>query len=82
MTQSANTKRLAEIYQRILGDTRHVEGAGELNPSWLSGKGKIGVVGEVSTSGWASRRLWTICVASCPKVHERTGGSRDLSFLG
>ncbi len=50
--RSANTKRLAEICQRILGDTHHVEGVEELNPSWFSGKVKIGVVGGASTPGW------------------------------
>ncbi len=50
--KSANTKRLAEICRRILGDTYHVERVEELNLSWFSGKGRIGVVGGASTPGW------------------------------
>ncbi len=50
--KSANTKRLAEICRRILGDTYHVERVEELNSSWFSGKGRIGVVGGASTPGW------------------------------
>ena len=50
--KSANTKRLAEICRRILGDTYHVERVEELNSSWFNGKGRIGVVGGASTPGW------------------------------
>jgi 4-hydroxy-3-methylbut-2-enyl diphosphate reductase len=50
--KSANTKRLAEICRRILGDTYHVETVEELNSSWFSGKGRIGIVGGASTPGW------------------------------
>jgi 4-hydroxy-3-methylbut-2-enyl diphosphate reductase len=50
--KSANTKRLAEICRGILGDTYHVETVEELNSSWFSGKGRIGVVGGASTPGW------------------------------
>jgi len=55
--RSANTKRLAKICRRILGDTHHVEGVEELNPSWFSGKGKIGVVGGASTPGWVIEEI-------------------------
>jgi len=50
--KSANTKRLAEICRRILGDTYHIEGVEEMIPSWFNGKGRIGVVGGASTPGW------------------------------
>jgi 4-hydroxy-3-methylbut-2-enyl diphosphate reductase IspH len=51
-SRGAKTKRLAEICRRTLGPTHHVEGLGELNPSWFSGKGRIGDVGRASIPGW------------------------------
>jgi 4-hydroxy-3-methylbut-2-enyl diphosphate reductase len=54
---SANTKRLAEICRRILGDTYHVERVGELKPLWFRGKGRIGVVGGASTPSWVIEEI-------------------------
>lgn len=54
---SANTKRLAEICRRILGDSHHVERVEELNPSWFRGKGRIGVVGGASTPSWVIEEI-------------------------
>ena len=55
--KSANTKRLAEICRRILGDTHHVEGVEELNPSWVRGKERIGIVGGASTPRWVIEEI-------------------------
>jgi 4-hydroxy-3-methylbut-2-enyl diphosphate reductase len=46
---SANTTRLAEICQSRCPDTRHVEQASEIEPSWLIGKRAIGVTAGAST---------------------------------
>jgi 4-hydroxy-3-methylbut-2-enyl diphosphate reductase len=54
---SANTKRLAEICRRILGDTYHVERAEELKPPWFRRKRRIGVVGGASTPSWVIEEI-------------------------
>jgi 4-hydroxy-3-methylbut-2-enyl diphosphate reductase len=54
---STSTKRLVEICRRILDDTHHVQGVEELNPSWFSGKERIGVVGGASTPGWVIEEI-------------------------
>jgi hypothetical protein len=41
----------------FLDDTHHVQGVEELNPSWLSGKERIGVVGGASTPGWVIEEI-------------------------
>ncbi len=55
--KSANTKRLAEICRSILGNTHHVEGVEELNPSWFRGKGRIGIIGGASTPNWVIEEI-------------------------
>lgn len=46
---SANTKRLAEIAAELCPRTYHIEGADELDPSWLFGAGLIGITAGAST---------------------------------
>ena len=46
---SANTKRLAEIAAEPCPRTYHIEGADELDPSWLAGAGLIGITAGAST---------------------------------
>lgn len=46
---SANTKRLAEIAAELCPLTYHIEGADELDPSWLVGAGLIGITAGAST---------------------------------
>ena len=46
---SANTKRLAEIAAELCPRTYHIEGADELDPSWLVGAGLIGITAGAST---------------------------------
>lgn len=46
---SANTKRLTEIAAELCPRTYHIEGADELNPSWLDGAGLIGITAGAST---------------------------------
>lgn len=46
---SANTKRLAEIAAELCPRTYHIEGADELDPSWLDGAGLIGITAGAST---------------------------------
>ena len=46
---SANTKRLAEIAAELCPRTYHIEGADELDPSWLAGAGLIGITAGAST---------------------------------
>lgn len=46
---SANTKRLAEIAAELCPRTCHIEGADELDPSWLVGAGLIGITAGAST---------------------------------
>ncbi|MFB0506769.1 MAG: hypothetical protein ACETWT_08550 [Thermodesulfobacteriota bacterium] len=57
MPRGANPERLAEICRRILGDMDYREEVGELNPSWFSGKGRIGVVGGALTPGWVIEEI-------------------------
>ena len=45
---SANTKRLYELCATV-ADTRWVEAAAEINPSWLDGKNNIGITAGTST---------------------------------
>ena len=45
---SANTRRLYELC-RAAAETRWIETAGEIDPSWLKGKGTIGVTAGTST---------------------------------
>jgi 4-hydroxy-3-methylbut-2-en-1-yl diphosphate reductase len=45
---SANTKHLAEICSPV-ADTRHIESADQIKPSWLRGKKRIGVTAGAST---------------------------------
>jgi len=54
---SANTRRLAEICQRILGNTHHVERVEELMPTWFRGTAKVGVVGGASTPSWVIQEI-------------------------
>lgn len=46
---SANTKRLAEIAAELCPHTYHIEGADELDSSWLAGAGLIGITAGAST---------------------------------
>lgn len=46
---SANTKRLAEIAAELCPRTYHIEGADELDPSWLVGAELIGITAGAST---------------------------------
>lgn len=46
---SANTKRLAEIAAGLCPRTYHIEGADELDPSWLDGAELIGITAGAST---------------------------------
>ncbi|WP_418828584.1 4-hydroxy-3-methylbut-2-enyl diphosphate reductase [Paratractidigestivibacter sp.] len=46
---SANTKRLTEIAAELCPRTYHIEGADELDPSWLDGAGLIGITAGAST---------------------------------
>ncbi len=46
---SSNTRRLAEICEAVGAVTHHIENEGEINPSWLRGKHRIGVTAGAST---------------------------------
>lgn len=46
---SANTKRLAEIAAELCPRTYHIEGADELDPTWLAGAALIGITAGAST---------------------------------
>jgi 4-hydroxy-3-methylbut-2-enyl diphosphate reductase len=46
---SSNTRRLAEICEAASAVTHHIENEGEINPSWLRGKRRIGVTAGAST---------------------------------
>ncbi|MBM3157396.1 MAG: 4-hydroxy-3-methylbut-2-enyl diphosphate reductase [Chloroflexi bacterium] len=46
---SSNTRRLAEICEAAGAVTYHIENEGEINPSWLRGKRRIGVTAGAST---------------------------------
>ncbi len=46
---SANTRRLAEICRSSGVETHHIEAAGEIDPSWLGGRRRIGVTAGAST---------------------------------
>lgn len=46
---SANTKRLTEIAAELCPRTYHIEGADELDSSWLDGAGLIGITAGAST---------------------------------
>ena len=54
---SANTRRLAEICRRILGNTHRVERVEELMPAWFRGTAKVGVVGGASTPSWVIQEI-------------------------
>ena len=46
---SSNTRRLAEICEAAGAVTYHIENEGEIKPSWLQGKRRIGVTAGAST---------------------------------
>jgi 4-hydroxy-3-methylbut-2-enyl diphosphate reductase len=47
--ESANTRHLAEVAREQGVETYHVEGAGEIEASWLVGREKVGVAAGAST---------------------------------
>ncbi len=47
--ESANTRHLAEVAREQGVETYHVEGAGEIDAAWLSGREKVGVAAGAST---------------------------------
>src|SRR4029078_6575260 len=47
--ERANTRRLAEVSREQGVETSHVEGADEIDASWLSGHDKVGVAAGAST---------------------------------
>lgn len=47
--ESSNTRRLAEICEAAGAITYHIENEGEIKPSWLRGKRRIGVTAGAST---------------------------------
>lgn len=49
--KSANTRRLYNICSRSV-ETRHIESAEELEPSWFSGKSHVGITAGASTPDW------------------------------
>ena len=54
---SANTRRLAGICKRTGTETHHIETADQIKPSWLKGKGRIGVTAGASTPNWIIRKV-------------------------
>jgi 4-hydroxy-3-methylbut-2-enyl diphosphate reductase len=49
---SANTSRLAQICREILPATHHLETAGEVEPAWFDGAGRVGITAGASTPRW------------------------------
>jgi 4-hydroxy-3-methylbut-2-enyl diphosphate reductase len=49
---SSNTTRLAEIGRAHSLPTYHIEVAGELDPAWFAGAGRVGVMSGASTPDW------------------------------
>lgn len=49
---SANTRHLAETCARSGVETHHIETAAEIDPSWLSGKDRVGITAGTSTPDW------------------------------
>ena len=49
---SANTSRLAQICKEIQPETYHIETAGDIDPGWFNGTGKVGITAGASTPRW------------------------------
>ena len=49
---SANTRRLAQVYTELQPKTYHIETAGQVDPTWLSGVSRVGVTAGASTPKW------------------------------
>jgi 4-hydroxy-3-methylbut-2-enyl diphosphate reductase len=47
--ESANTRHLAEVAREQGCETYHVESSSEIDPAWLSGRGRVGVTAGAST---------------------------------
>ncbi|MFH1390665.1 MAG: 4-hydroxy-3-methylbut-2-enyl diphosphate reductase [Candidatus Margulisiibacteriota bacterium] len=54
---SANTNRLTELCAKTGTKTYQIETAAELDPSWLTGKEKIGVTAGASTPEWVTSEV-------------------------
>lgn len=51
-TDSANTRRLAELCSATGTPTYAIEEADQIDPAWLAGKGSVGVTAGASTPAW------------------------------
>jgi 4-hydroxy-3-methylbut-2-enyl diphosphate reductase len=46
---SANTRELVNLARMQGRDAHHIEGAGEIEPSWVRGQARVGLIGGCST---------------------------------
>ena len=51
--ESANTRHLAEVCREEGVETYHIETADEIEPQWLTGRGRVGVTAGASTPDFA-----------------------------
>jgi 4-hydroxy-3-methylbut-2-enyl diphosphate reductase len=54
---SANTKRLTELCTKTGTETHQIQTVGELDSSWLVGKGKVGITAGASTPEWVIQEV-------------------------
>ena len=66
-SNSANTRRLADICRTIKPATYQIEVASELDSSWFDGVGKVGVTSGASTPDWVINEVVESIDALCTK---------------
>ncbi len=54
---SSNTSHLREVSENIGTPTHHIETAAELDPAWLAGALRVGVIGGASTPDWITDEI-------------------------
>ena len=62
--KSSNGRVLFEEYQRVNPNSHLIEGAGEIDPSWLEGISSVGICGATSTPKWLMEQCRDYLMAS------------------
>ena len=62
--KSSNGRVLFEECQRVNPNSHLIEGAGEINPSWLEGISSVGICGATSTPKWLMEQCRDYLMAS------------------
>jgi 4-hydroxy-3-methylbut-2-enyl diphosphate reductase len=70
---SANTSRLAHICKEIQPATHHVESAEEIELTWFSATGRVGITAGASTPGWLIDEVVNRVAELAGRIGKQTG---------